>query len=116
GNAGTPTSYALYIIPGGTTTGLFNLSSTFSSTAPVNCNSIVPNVITSQPLMEEPGILDNSELSLKAYPNPSRSNFNLAITGNDGKPVNVRVYDANGRMVEGFPNVTPGTKIGRAHV
>lgn len=111
GNAGTPTSYALYIIPGGTTTGLFNLSNTFSSTAPVNCNSIVPNVITSQPLMEEPGILDNSELSLKAYPNPSRSNFNLAITGNDGKPVNVRVYDANGRMVEGFPNVTPGTTL-----
>src|SRR5690606_18936347 len=111
GNAGTPTSYALYIIPGGTTTGLFNLSNTFSSTAPVNCNSIVPNVITSQPLMEEPGILDNSVLCLKAYTNSSRSNFNLANTGNDGKPANVRVYDGNGRMVEGLPNVTPGTTL-----
>ena len=50
---------------------------------------------TSQPLM------------LRAYPNPSTSYFNLAITGSIDNPVTVRVFDVRGRVVQAVQKITP---------
>lgn len=110
GNAGTPMNYFYYIMPGGTTTGLFNHGNTYSSVAPINCGDITSNAIVSAPeLMEEPGLPGMGELAVKAYPNPSGGTFNLAITGGDGSAVGVRVLDVNGRLIEQHNRVSPGT-------
>jgi|GEM_PF-3605824 len=111
-DAGTPLNYALYAIPGGTTTGLLNFANPYSSVTPINCASIVQNAI-SAPLMEynEPEVLAEGELGVKAYPNPSTSNFTLAIKGGNGSAVSLRVMDMAGRMVEQHGRLAAGSNL-----
>lgn len=110
-DAGTPLNYALYAIPGGTTTGLLNLGSPYSSNNAINCNAIVQNAMT--PMFEEGVVTEEAagELAVKAFPNPTTSSFNLSISGGNGKPVSVRVVDITGRMVQGFERVASGSRL-----
>jgi len=87
-----------------------NFGNVYSSNNPINCNAIVQNAVMT-PMYEGPAIIAEGELAVKAFPNPSASSFNLAITGGNGKPVSVRVVDITGRMVERFDRVASGTRM-----
>ncbi len=58
-------------------------------------------------------VVNNVGLSVRAYPNPSSNAFNLVINkvANNNEPVQLRVFDAAGRIVEQRQNVVPNSNL-----
>lgn len=58
-----------------------------------------------------------SELQVTAYPNPSRQAFTLQLKSGTHAPLQFRVFDAAGRLVEIKQNVAPNTapSVGRGY-
>jgi hypothetical protein len=50
-------------------------------------------------------------LEVTAYPNPSAGDFNLVIKSNSDKPVNIRVIDVWGRVIEQRGEVVPNNIV-----
>jgi uncharacterized delta-60 repeat protein len=54
---------------------------------------------------------DNLSLSLKALPNPSSTHFTINIKSNRSQPVDLKVFDAVGRVIETKRKVSPNGSI-----
>ena len=50
-------------------------------------------------------------LTLTAYPNPSQNYFNVRMEGSSDSPIDIRVIDMLGRVIEVRKAITPGTVI-----
>jgi hypothetical protein len=53
----------------------------------------------------------NNQLGASVYPNPSENSFRLTINAPDGKPVNIRVTDVAGRLIESKGGLAPNRMI-----
>ena len=60
-----------------------------------SCTNVVAGAIRRTDREQQVG-----QLSLKALPNPTRTYFNLQLSGEAGNNLQIRVYDALGRIVE----------------
>jgi hypothetical protein len=50
-------------------------------------------------------------LQLKVTPNPAQHYFNLRLESGSNLPVQLRVVDAIGRLIDGRENVAPNTTL-----
>jgi hypothetical protein len=73
-------------------------------TSPVWVDFIEPVTVPSPVVHVGP-----NRLHVVARPNPSRGDMAFAVTGLDGAPARLRVYDVNGRLVRGF-DLAPGAR------
>jgi len=70
----------------------------------------VSSAVTTEIQNEDQHLID--KLKLLVYPNPSNNKFSLEIKTNDLKtPVQLRVFDQTGRLIDGRENVIPGSFI-----
>jgi hypothetical protein len=53
----------------------------------------------------------NASLQARVMPNPSRSAFTVSLEGEPGKPLQLRVTDVLGRLVESRSNLQPNTQL-----
>jgi hypothetical protein len=53
----------------------------------------------------------NDRLEIAAMPNPSTSNFNITIKGSNKNPVQLRVTDVFGRLVEHYEKINSNTTV-----
>jgi ribosomal protein S26 len=70
----------------------------------------VSSAVTTEIQNEDQHLID--KLKLLVYPNPSNNKFSLEIKTNDLKtPVQLRVFDQTGRLIDGRENAIPGSFI-----
>jgi dienelactone hydrolase len=78
-----------------------------------NCNGVVDQS-TTEPNSNgnlEISVPGNNQLGASVYPNPSENSFRLTINAPDGKPVNIRVTDVAGRLIESKGGLAPNRTI-----
>lgn len=75
--------------------------------------SLAPVITSNQIEMTSDRLLEPAlgELTVKTFPNPSASNFEIYIRSASSAPVTVRVIDAMGRAVQILNSVQPNTTI-----
>ncbi|MEP7377575.1 MAG: T9SS type A sorting domain-containing protein, partial [Chitinophagaceae bacterium] len=100
--AGTPENYKSFVVDGARGAGLTNYTGSFSTATTATCaapgqRSSLPLVIT-QPLSGDSLLKD--KLNIDVLPNPSNTYFNLVIKGNSNNPVQVRVTNIFGQVME----------------
>ena len=123
--AASPENFKSFVVAGGRGSGATNYTGSYSAVNTDTCqvSSQRPGslpITAVKPWRERiPGLYfeneGNEKLEVAAMPNPSNSIFNLAINGNNRNPVQVRVTDIFGRVVEQYEKVSANTilKIGR---
>jgi hypothetical protein len=82
----------------------FTLTESFASTVPAMDNSI-----TIQKKGET--IVEGGDLQVSAYPNPAPKAFTLQLRSSNAQPLQVRVLDMAGRVVEARQNVAANTSL-----
>jgi hypothetical protein len=79
-----------------------------------NVGSSSQTISTQQPVAMSEVVQEaaDAKFGLKAFPNPSRTQFSVHVESSDrnGK-INLRVYDLSGRIVRVIPNLTAGQTI-----
>jgi len=123
--AGTPENFKSFVVAGGIGTGETNYTGSYIAPRLDTCSvlsqrSVVYPITTIKPWRDRihgatsESVL-NENLEIAAIPNPSSSIFNLTINGNNTSPVQVRVTDIFGRIVEQYEKVSANTilKIGQ---
>jgi hypothetical protein len=56
-------------------------------------------------------VAESSTLQVSAFPNPAQQSFTLQLKGSTNKPVQVRVIDATGKIVEAKQNIASNTPL-----
>jgi uncharacterized delta-60 repeat protein len=82
----------------------FTLTESFASTVPAMDNSI-----TIQKKGET--IVEGGDLQVSAYPNPAPKAFTLQLRSSNAQPLQVRVLDMAGRVVEAKQNIAANTSL-----
>jgi hypothetical protein len=67
--------------------------------------------ITSNSLRKVADDVNNSKLSLKALPNHTSTNFTINIKSNKSEPVDLKVVDAVGRVIETIRKVSANGSV-----
>ena len=123
--AASPENFKSFVIAGGRGSGEPNYTGSYSAVNIDTCSvsgqrpGALPIITIKSWRDRIPGLsVDsawNEKLEIAAMPNPSNSIFNLTINGNNKSPVQVRVTDIFGRVVEQYEKVSANTilKIGR---
>ena len=119
--AGSPENFEAYVVSGAKGTGGTNYTGSFSSIAAVSCGSSsqrLPAQLITSVKLPKGGIPELSfettlteGLEIAAMPNPSTSNFNVIIKGSNKSPVQLRVTDMFGRLVEHYESVNSNTMV-----
>jgi len=119
--AGSPENFEAYVVNGAKGTGGTNYTGSFSSAGTVSCGSssqrmpaqlITPVKLPNGKIPElsfESALTDRLEIA--AMPNPSTSNFNVTIKGSNKSPVQLRVTDMFGRLVEHYEKINSNTTM-----
>jgi hypothetical protein len=81
-----------------------------TTTTAQSTSAIAPSTSTlGQMNLSEPIL--SQELTLKAYPNPTTSFFNVSIQSNSNETLVLNVYDVSGRVVEVRRGLIQGSSI-----
>jgi hypothetical protein len=123
--AGTPENFKSFVVAGARGTGATNYTGSYTAIKPDTCSissqrsGALPITIVKPVKRKLPELViensENEKLEIAAMPNPSNSIFNLVIRGSNKSPVQIRVTDMFGRVVEQYDKISSNTvlKIGR---
>jgi len=118
--AGTPENFKAFVVDGAKGTGGTNYTGSFSAVSTSTCTvsserSIAPPLTLVKFKDKIPEVsFENTQrgkLEIAIMPNPSNSVFNLVINGSSKSPVQVRVTDMFGRIVEHYEKLSAHTSL-----
>ncbi len=122
--AGSPENFETYLVNGAKGTGGTNYTGSFSSFTTVSCEGTSQRsteLITAiqLPKGKMPSLsfesIQDDRLKIAAMPNPSRSTFKVTINGTNKSPVQLRVTDIFGRVVEHYEKINSNTTVEIGH-
>ena len=109
--ASTPENFKSFVVDGAKGTGGTNYTGSFSAVNTVSCTSgqrsFLPPLITRSSLSN--GNLLKEELAINAMPNPSNTYFNLVIKSNNNNPVQVKITNIFGQLMERHEKIASNT-------
>jgi hypothetical protein len=110
--AGTPENFKSFVADGAKGTGGTNYTGSFSTINTVSCAAAgqrpsLPPVITQSSLYNDN--LSKEKMAINVMPNPSSTYFNLFIRSNNNNPVQVRVTNIFGQVMERHEKLASNT-------
>jgi hypothetical protein len=111
--AGTPENYKGSVENGAKGAGGTNYTGSFTSFYTATCSTNSgqrPITVVTTPNRFKDELL-SAKFEVLAMPNPSNGYFNLLIKGNTNNPVNVRVLDIFGRVMERYETINVNTTL-----